>query len=473
MSFRRAAPFLLLALLACNASASKPAADPSKEPKAEAVTEKQRSFPVLEGSLRIDARPIELAVYTKDPIAPPVAADAASRAKRRFADLTVRTTPEPSENGPSVLVFAPPIADLAPPNERQLTYFGRGLDDSQIPIAATSKGVLMMAWVLDDDPKLARLRNADALAHELATKQAGFVWDEITRELYTPQRWKEKRIDGWQGDLPDVQNHIVIHYYETDGGRHRAITLGMVKFGLPDLVFDDAPLREEREAGTLIDVVAQALVEGASVEHGELAVDLDALKHPAARARVGKAKAKGQDAKRKVRVQLVPVEREEGDPENRLVALRFPTYPGATDAERQAAALDSIFGSVPDSTVMESSDDPELAAVKKKVQARLPALATAFAKGLPLGQRISVKAPFDTKDGKREWMWVSVSEWKGNVIGGSLDNAPEIVMTLRLGSKVQVKQADVADYVLFDGKGELKEGGGSIEVLKKRHPEEN
>jgi hypothetical protein len=112
--------------------------------------------------------------------------------------------------------------------------------------------------------------------------------------------------------------------------------------------------------------------------------------------------------------------------------------------------------------------DPELAAVTARVQAHLPAVAKAFRGGLPLGEHIVVKGPFSADDGTLEWMWVSVTGWTGDVVHGRLENDPQAVKSLKLGAKVDVKQASIADYLWLRGDGTTKEGGESAEVLKRR-----
>jgi len=63
------------------------------------------------------------------------------------------------------------------------------------------------------------------------------VWDEETREIFSPDAWHEKRLKSWSGDVPDTSSQTVIHIYKNDE-LDRAITLGMTKMGLPDVVFD-------------------------------------------------------------------------------------------------------------------------------------------------------------------------------------------------------------------------------------------
>jgi uncharacterized protein YegJ (DUF2314 family) len=452
----------------CHRSSEKPSLDTARrarDPRA-ATASDGASPSAITGSLVVGRRPIDFGVYLASPPAPDVILRAQKAERQRFPGLTLRVGP-PAAARPSALVFAPPIAELAPPSIENLRYFGRGLDESQAKAAAASKGVLVLTWALDGDPKLERLRTAQQLALEVAQGAQGFVWDDATRELYTTDRWKSARVDGWDGDWPDMRRHITIHYYETTGRRHRAITLGMAKFGLPDLVVDDTPLTESDGMTSLVDALAQLLVEGAEVgADGEVAIDVRAVRHAAVREGM-MADAKAGAALR-CSASLSPAVAEAGDPENRLVRLRFPSMPGATEAEQQASAVKALAGAKEDRMSAAQADDAELAAATARVQARLPAVAAAFRKGLALGERLAVKAPFDTDDGSVEWMWLEVRGWKGDVVTGSLENEPLRVSSLKLGARVQVKQASIADYLWSDANGKRKEGGESSDILMRR-----
>jgi uncharacterized protein YegJ (DUF2314 family) len=459
---------VFLALAACTPQGAGGPKTPLEAAAARSARHSHDTPSNLEGSLLIPPRMVDFAVYLPSAVSPALAKGALDSTKRRFPGVDVRGTPPENIAPPQACVFAPPLDSFQPPTEEQLGVFGRGLSPAQTKAAAASKGVLVMTWFLDDDPHRARLREAQKLAGEVADQNGGFIWDEVTRELYTRDEWKKDRIDGWQGDVPDVRRHITIHYYATGDGRHRAITLGMGKFGLPDLVVQDAPKEQGGPIGVLIDATAQALLEGASLAAGgELALDFTAIHHAGARkAYLDLTKA---DAKRRGKVVLAPADSEEGDPDNRIVELRFPGYPGNEDPERQSAALESFFGApAADHVVGAAAGDPELAAVTRRVQAKLPSLATAFRNGLPRGESLSVKAPFATDDGSVEWMWVGVAEFTRDTVRGNLESTPESVKSLHDGSRVEVKQKDIADYVWFKADGSRKEGGESADILEAR-----
>lgn len=440
------------------------AAERADETAADAAPAAPAAKPMAPGSPRAATRTVELAVYTPNAVPPALVQKAKGELAKRFPGLPV--SDDPKHSTPVAVVLTPDIEKYAPPTMERLVHFGRGLDGARAQAASSSKGALVLTWFLDADPTHARLRGAQSLAADLAQQSGGFVWDEITRELYSVAAWRKARVDGWEGDIPDAQHHFTIHYYETDGGRHRAISLGLGKLGLPDLVIQDVPPPSSPAATTMLNAVAQLLVEGAVVTPGSrLEVDLAAVRHAGARARLLGDAIEG--AARKATVDLFVATPEEGDPDNRLVELRFSAFRGSTEVERATAALQALVGAKPDETTLHAANDPELEAVKARVQAKLPAIAAAFRKGLPLQERVSVKAPFDTDDGSVEWMWIAVTGWEGDLVVGNLDNEPFYIKALEAGAKVKVKQSLVADYLWMKADG-TREGGESIPILQRR-----
>jgi uncharacterized protein YegJ (DUF2314 family) len=418
------------------------------------------------GSPVVSKRRFGVAIYTPAAPSPARMNEARELVRTSFPGLKLRATME-ELTPPSAAVLAPDIATLPPPDAKTVALFGRGLDAERAKEVANSKGVLALLWNLDVDAKSEKLRKAEALAGDLAAKSGGVLWDAETREIFSVSAWKERRVDGWEGDVPDVSRHFVIHYY-ADEDRHRMVTLGLVKLGVPDVAVSDVPRHQASEMQTLVLAIAQLLVEGAAVGgDGRLEVNLAAIRHSRARSDLLATSPSGAH---RTSVTLTIGKQEEGDADNRLVELRFDGHPGATEAERQAAAVKALSGASEDQTTRARASDPELEAAAARVRARLPAVAAAFKKGLPVGERISVKAPFNTDNGGVEWMWIEVTAWDKGRIQGSLSNEPEWIARLSLGAKVEVAQDAVADYLWRKADG-THEGGESVEVLKRRASE--
>lgn len=296
----------------------------------------------------------------------------------------------------------------------------------------------------------------------------GILWDETTREICSADAWDERRLVSWTEEIPDISRHIVIHAYQKDAGV-RAITLGMHKFNLPDVVVDGFPWSLNRTIGHMINLLAQALAEGAEIgEGGQFDLDLRAIRNAPVRERqfeTLKANAAGV-----AHLSLAEGVWEEGDPENRLVEIRFDRYEGPDVHARQVKMVEAMFGW--EDSISYIQHDEELKHASQRARETLPALRAAFNSGLAPGEHILVKAPFEKPDGGNEWMWVEVTLWKGDQIKGILQNEPFNIPDLRSGQMVEVSQADVFDYIhrLADG---TQEGNETAAIIQKQRAGRN
>jgi uncharacterized protein YegJ (DUF2314 family) len=324
-----------------------------------------------------------------------------------------------------------------------LPWFAKTLSPGRRATLARSEHALMLAFA-QVSPK--QVRDAYRLVLALAKAHKAIPWDEETREWLELDQWQKRRIDGWKGDMPEIESHTVSHFYRDEGEEHRVVTLGMRKFGAPDLVINRLLQSDGERANALLMLASHTLVAGGKLgPGGKLALDLE-----------GKS----------FEIILVPAKRDEGDPDNRLLEISFAREPGAGLHQRHASLFNRIFGSSQRGITPIASDDPELTAARDRARAKLPSVAARFRKGLEVGQRLIVKGPF-RGSGDTEWMWVEVASWNGRRIKGVLLNEPNNVPGLSEGSEVEVAEGDVYDYMIM-GPGDHKEGGETNEIAIKR-----
>ena len=352
----------------------------------------------------------------------------------------------------------------APPEIESLKYFARGLSPAQMSALQGARQALILDFIHPKLHTLDALRTANALAAQVATKTGGLLWDEETREVFTPEKWREKRIAKWTGGVPDIADHVTVHAYK-HGELVRAVSLGMAKFGLPDLAADQFPWSSNKSIGTLINLLGQSLAEGATVgKGGQIDIDVRKIAHKQVRERTleadqGKAEHVGK-------LTLLTAKREQGDPANRIAAISFDRYPGPDMTARQNAMLSAMFGSTDGiKYIKHNAELEEASALAKK---KLAGMSDQFKRGLRPGEYILVKAPFPTPAGGSEWMWVEVKQWEGDRIDGLLQNDPYDIPTLKAGQAVRIKLSDVFDYirVLPGGKREGNTTGAIIEKMQ-------
>ncbi|MES1245166.1 MAG: DUF2314 domain-containing protein [Acidobacteriota bacterium] len=346
------------------------------------------------------------------------------------------------------LISAGRVTDgsYAAPDLEGLELVGRGLDQAQSEALQETKNVLVLDFRHGRNDVWTGLRDAMRLTSALARRTGGLIWDNASAEMFTPEAWDEERIGVWtEAEGPtDVRPQITIRSVRKENGLHRMVTLGMEKLGLPDLVAVDVSGSATASMAGAINVLAQRLAEGASTgEDGTVEIDLDAIRNAAMKEeKLGSLKA---NATRKAQVRLVPGVHEEGESLGRLSEISFDGYPGPDVQARQERMLSTLFGSEDATADVEHGE--QVLEASRRAHEKLLALEPAFQAGLPPGDTLLVKAPFQTPDGGREWMWVEVMQWHGGTIRGTLQNDPVKVPGLKSGQQVEVRAADVFDYL--------------------------
>lgn len=84
----------------------------------------------------------------------------------------------------------------APPDLESLQYSGKGLSREQTQALQKSREAFILEFAHPKEDVWAALRTANEVVGELATKAGGFVWDEETRNVFTPDSWHKKSLGG-------------------------------------------------------------------------------------------------------------------------------------------------------------------------------------------------------------------------------------------------------------------------------------
>lgn len=383
--------------------------------------------------------------------------------KLRFT-MVDATTDAPKQPEIALRLENDVTARYAPPDMNSLRYFGRGLSLEQAQALQNSKNALIFDFGYGRDYVWSALQTATMIVEQVARKTSGLIWDEETREVFTPDEWHKRRVASWSHTPPYLANHTTIHAYQS-GEYVRAITLGMSKFGLPDVVAENFSWSLNNSMGNLINAFCQAMAEGAAFEKsGVYELDINAIRNPAMHKQQNSQLM--DNAQKVAHMTLWIGSWEEGDPNNRLVEIGFDKYPGKDVHARQTAMLTSLYGWQDEIKRIKHNED--LIAASRRARTKLPALRAAFVAGLQPGEFIEVKAPFATPTGGQEWMWVEIVSWKGTQISGILKNEPFDIPGLHGGESVKVSEGDIFDYIrrYADGKVEGNETGKIIEKMQ-------
>jgi hypothetical protein len=381
----------------------------------------------------------------------------------QFTDLQLVDEFTPKTNAPIVAarVNDKVATTYTPPALDSLRYFGRGLSREQAVALQDSKSALVLRFSHPKSHVWSGMRSALRLTEALARRTDGLIWDEETREVFTPDYWRDSRLETWTESFPDISKHITIHAYrETD--LVRAISLGMVKFGLPDLVVENFSWSHNRPMGNLMNSLAQAIAEGLELpESGKLDFDIRGIKTDAVRQ--SQLDSLLSNATGVGLLKLTAAKPKEGDPLNVLLEIGFERYSGPDLHSQQEQLLSSLFGS--QDSISPVQHNEALEAASQRARTKLPELRGEFDRGLPPGEFLLLKAPFDTQDGGHEWMWVEVIEWNSDKIKGLLKNEPFNIPDLHAGQMVEISEADVFDYLRTRADGTV-EGNETGKLIK-------
>jgi uncharacterized protein YegJ (DUF2314 family) len=304
---------------------------------------------------------------------------------------------------------------------------------------------------------LAEGSNAESLARasagvalDVAEASKGWIFDLQLASAFTAADFRERVA----GEKLDARKLVQVHVVSGKNSAPFLVTAGLRRYGFHELYFPQASPGHADQLTHLMSGAAQMILDKRDVnDRGEIAIDFHALGWDVGIIEKGTGKATWKTRWAK----------EDPTDEDMVVEL---VPPKAQGAEGAAMMIDACFGFLPDDIVESAEDDPELLAAAEKARADLVKLRPHFANGIPPGEELLVKAKFSTDAGEVEWMWMNVVSYRGTTLEGMLANDPRVVTTLRDGSKVKVKFADVADY-LYEKDGESK-GGYSIEVFNQR-----
>lgn len=366
-------------------------------------------------------------------------------------------------SGLKVAVEWTDIKNAPLPTSDSFRYAAKDVPPDKVEPLTKSKRVFGLLFTATGNLRVA-MHQACELVDVLATVTAGYPWDDECRLLYSPESWHKTRVETWQGDVPDVRSEINMHAYQNPD-LVRVITLGMRKFGCPDLVIDELPSSNSRAAGNTINACAQLLLEGHSPAGGRMTLKLSDIQHAKMRAEALQNPGKG--ATGEVAVSFRDCPPEEGDPENRLWKIEFPDVAGASQTERELAGFATLFGAT--DRVVQATRADAMREASARARAAFFANAATYRKGMAPNERLMVKTGF-TVPGGHEYMWVEVVGWRENAVEGILANDSYYDKSLREGKRVVVKLDDIYDYIHHkpDGTQEGNETGKVLEAVDAR-----
>ncbi|VAW81666.1 hypothetical protein MNBD_GAMMA12-725 [hydrothermal vent metagenome] len=348
------------------------------------------------------------------------------------------------------------------PSTQYLRHASLGLSVKHLQKLKQKPRLAYVSFFYNSGKGYSQLNRINKALHAIIQQYDAVIWDYSTRQMISSKAWQSLRLGGWQNGIPYVAGQINTHAYKKGKG-FRIISMGQKKFGYPDIAIERFMWADRQYAGLLVNLLSQALVERAiEIQLGKFVMTMDKLTNKVfLKNIVGRMKV---PLPKKITIAFRVVQRDKGDPDNRVLALDFRWKPGVNEKDRQHRYFVSLFKQDQRMDMVKNNNKEILAASKRAIK-KLPSVRRRFNKGLAPGF-VRVKASFKTMNGGVEYMWVQIVKWRGSSISGTLISSPVNIPAMKAGDKVKLRQSKVFDYVLRNPNGKI-EGNESGKLIRK------
>lgn len=355
--------------------------------------------------------------------------------------------------------------DLILPPKDTLDTVAAGLSPSEREsVHGRKTAVTIRAQGSSLGPEQLPARAAFAAAGALAEAVDGFVYDEVSRRIETAHEFVSHSVVAPLGTPAFAPRHIVVQFYRQEDGSARLLTLGMARFGSPDISIRGANMSSGPLLSGVINAVASSLARGKSDR--PVTVKLEDIAHVLGKKPSELGASSEAHGDREVNLDVAEPERIEGDPDNEMIEL---VPKGGASRENWDVVVTNLFGAPP--SVGTAVDDRELANVATKARSELPSVIKRFEAG---GGELFIKGPFPIPPESRvdggastELLWISVASCDAKLCLGILSNEPSYATNFAAGKTTSVARAETVDWLLQQRDGGTA-GGESIKVLKRR-----
>lgn len=340
----------------------------------------------------------------------------------------------------------------------------RDLSEADRDVLMNARTIVRLRLSHPTFPGAETLIFAGLLVEAVRSLTGGVVQDAVSHVLWGTEQWRDFLDDpGRHG----VESHIQVEMLD-EGGVLWIHTHGMGKFGLPDLEIEGVAADWASEGRELIAGIAHTLF-------SSMGPDFE-LKSPLSVGDTGvvasfAARPPDEEAHFPGGSLLLRVYLAGDDPADPaalarvLAAVRSPGEAPEPIEEPDASTDKEIS---PQDAEERSVDHlrEQLLEAHRRARKDLSVFKGSFLRvGKSGGYIHAIKVGFPSHEGQFEWMWVTVEAWRGTAIVGRLENVPVLRRDLRRGSRVNVTEGQIFDWVI-SGEGRLVKGPYTEAILR-------
>lgn len=346
--------------------------------------------------------------------------------------------------------------DLIPLNSRDL-------DDNDRRNLADAKMIVRLQLTLPDLPHTGYLTFMVMFVEAVRRLTGGLVQDAVSHTLWGTAQWQTH----FQEPLENLMDSEVQFELLDESGSVWIHTHGMQKFGLPEMEMEGVPADLAPSARAMMVLVGETLIGGAR-KMLNFEAPLNIPNTPFF-----------------FRVEVRPRDEENHFPVGSLKILPYmsdydPQSPAAIKhvltmlhlkvashckSGRKTESPSATAPTEISTNTVAAELREKLLKAHKKARTDLPIFKKSFQQANGSHRHVyAVKVGFPAQGGAYEWMWVSLVAWRGQFLVGRLENTPVLRKDLQKGSRVQVSEGEVFDWVISES-GEIVEGAYTEEIV--------
>lgn len=319
----------------------------------------------------------------------------------------------------------------------------RDLSEEDRRTVLEARMIVRMRLAVRDDTGRGPLSFMTRFVESVRKLTGGVVQDAISHTLWGAEQWRLS-VEKPSENMAESQ----IRFEVLDEGDSVWIhTHGMQKFGLPDLEMENLSAEDAPGALRLVVLTGKLLLAAKDRRHAVAS----GLAIPGTPVRIA-------------------LEARPPDPESHFPAGTLVVVPRIIGGEAEdTATVDKVMSALssasaskpgreavsePSRTACENDGKTALAREKlldahRKAKTDLPLFRQSFRQIRNAeGHVHAVKVGFRAQGGDYEWMWVSLDVWQGETLEGRIQNSPILRKDLQKGSKVNISEREIFDWVI-------------------------
>jgi uncharacterized protein YegJ (DUF2314 family) len=331
--------------------------------------------------------------------------------------------------------------ELIPCNSRDLS------DEDRTTLAQAEMIVRLRLTHAQTDAGIDYLVFAAKFVETVRSLVNGVVQDAASHVLWGTEQWK-KHVQQ-PSRLVETNLHFEIL---ADDGNAWIHSHGMQKFGLPDIEMEGIPEDLANRGRMVVLAVAQLLIK----KRGECSIESE-IEIPGVPAMLNlepqASDQEGHFPNGSLKIRLVPDTESTLDNARSILSSVSSRMSHASLGRRSEPVADAVESEKVPVTVR-----MDMVEAHKQARQALPLFKTSFQQSVASDEHIhAVKVGFPAQGGKYEWMWVTLDAWRGQSLVGHLESSPVLRKDLSKGSRVQITEAEIFDWVIVQS-GDVLEG---------------